>query len=385
MLGAVSAPLLPGYGHRSLAEVVPALLTALGVPTSSPGDLELPPARAIALLLVDGLGSELLRTHAADAPFMSSLPDAGPVTAGFPSSTSISLTSLGTGLPPGAHGMLGIAFRTAPDELLETLRWRTHGVPHPADLRERRPPEEVQPRETAFQRAAAAGVGVTVVSKAEFGGSGLTRAALRGGEFRGTYALGDLAAEMVTALAAPGPRLCYGYHADLDGVGHAYGPGSLPWRLQLRQVDGLVEMVAELLPPDAVLVVTGDHGMVQVDRAVDADTVPALREGVGLLGGDPRSRHVYARDGAAGDVLAAWREVLGEDAWVVPREQAVAEGWFGPVDDRMRDRIGDVVAAARGGAAVIRTEAEPVLSRLPGQHGSLTAAEQLVPLLVARR
>jgi Type I phosphodiesterase / nucleotide pyrophosphatase len=386
MLGAMAVPVLPAYGRRSLAEVLPALLTALGVP-ASPGpsnELVIAPARAAALLLVDGLGSELLRRYAVDAPFLASLPDAGPVTVGFPSSTSISLASLGTGLPPGAHGMLGITFRAGTGDLLETLRWRSHGVPRPVDLRERLPPEEVQPRQTLFERAEAAGLDVTVVSKAEFGGSGLTRAALRGGRFRGTYALGDLAAEVIGGLTPPGGRLCYGYHGDLDALGHVYGPGSLPWRLQLRQINGLAEMVAEHLPADAVLVITGDHGMVQVDRVVDADHHPALQEGVDMLGGDPRSRHVYVRPGARDDVLAAWRAVLGDDAWVVPGDQAIADGWFGPVDARMRARIGDVVAAARGGTAVVRTKAEPVLAGMPGQHGSLTAAEQLVPLLVAR-
>ncbi|GAA1285449.1 alkaline phosphatase family protein [Pseudonocardia aurantiaca] len=379
--------LVPAYGHRSLAEVLPALLTALGVPDhpEQGNELVIEPARAAALLLVDGLGSELLRRYARDAPFLAGLPDVGPVTVGFPSSTSISLASLGTGLPPGVHGILGVAFRAETGDLIETLKWRSHGVPYPVDLRKRLPPEQVQPRQTLLERAEAAGLDVTVVSKAEFGGSGLTRAALRGGRFRGTYALGDLAAEVITALAGPGKHLCYGYHADLDLLGHLHGPGSLPWRLQLRQIDSLAALLAEHLPADAVLVITGDHGMVQVDRAIDADHHPALQEGVDLLGGDPRSRHVYARPGAQDEVLAAWRGVLGDGAWVVSGEQAIDEGWFGPVDAQMRARIGDVVAAARGGTAIVRTEVEPALARLPGQHGSLTADEQFVPLLVARR
>lgn len=375
---------LPEYGHRSLAEVLPALLAAIGAP-GAPQEphLEIAPARAIALLLVDGLGSDLLRRHATDAPFLAGLPDLGPLTVGFPSSTSISLASLGTGLPPGAHGMLGISFRAGPEDVLDTLRWTTSGR-DPVDLRERFPPEEIQPRQTVFERAEAAGVGVTVVSKAEFGGTGLTRAALRGGRFQGTHALGDLAAEIIAALTAPGPQLCYGYHSDLDALGHIRGPGSLPWRLQLGQVDRLAEMVAARLPPDAVLVVTGDHGMVGVDQVFDADTHPELQAGVRMLGGDPRARHVYVRDGALDDVLAAWRAVLGDGAWVVPGEQAVADGWFGPVERLVRDRIGDVVVAARATTAIVRTEVEPVISRMPGQHGSLTEAEQLVPLLVAR-
>lgn len=176
----------------------------------------------------------------------------------------------------------------------------------------------------------------------------------------------------------------YGYHADLDTMGHVYGPGSLPWRLQLAQVDRLVAAVANALPADAVLAVTGDHGMVTMDLVFDVDTVPELGAGVRLLAGDPRSRHVYAEPGAAADVLAAWRAVLGDAAEVVSREQAVEEGWFGPVAAALAERIGDVVVAARGGAGVIRSEAEPAVSRMVGQHGSLSAREQRVPLLQVR-
>lgn len=384
----MTGQVLPQYGSRSLAEVLPALLGALGVAGAAVQlglEPEIEPVRAAGLLLVDGLGSDLLRAHATDAPFLASLPDAGPLTAGFPSSTSISLTSLGTGLPPGAHGMLGITLRMGTGELLHTLKWSSCPEGDGAvDLRERFPPEQVQPAPTQFERAAAAGVRVTTVAHRAFRGSGLTRAALRGGRFRGVHALGDLAAAMISALEGPGPRLCYGYHADLDALGHEYGPGSLPWRLQLAQVDRLAALVAEHLGPDAVLAVTGDHGMVTIDRRFDADTDEALQLGVAALGGDPRSRHVHTRPGAAPEVLAAWREVLGPHAWVVSREQAVAENWFGPLSPHVADRIGDVVVAARGTAAVTRSVAEATLSALPGQHGSLSSEEQLVPLLLAR-
>jgi Type I phosphodiesterase / nucleotide pyrophosphatase len=367
--------------RRTLADVVPALLHALGEPGP---DFGIAPARAAALLLIDGLGSQQLDRHAADAPFLASLPDAGPLRTGFPSSTSISLASLGTGLPPGAHGIIGISFRAGPGELLDSLHWTSYGPGRQTDLRERFPPETMQAQPTVFERAAAAGIEVRVVSQQIFQGSGLTRAALRGGAFRGTRALGDLAAEIVDAVTGPGRRLCYGYHADLDSIGHRHGPGSRAWRMQLAQIDRLASLITENLPSGTVLAITGDHGMVHADRIYDADTDETLQRGVALLGGDSRARHVYVQPGATADVLAAWRSTLGADAWVVSGEQAVAENWFGPVSAHVRDRIGDVVVAARGTAAVVRSVAEPFIAKMPGQHGSLSKDEQLVPLLLAR-
>jgi hypothetical protein len=376
----VSEPLLPRYGIRSLAEVVPALLAAL---VGEGNVLDVAPARSACLLLIDGLGAELLAAHASDAPVLASLATADePLTAGFPATTAASIASLGTGRPPGGHGITGYTFAAPGGELLNALTWCSHGDGNPVDLRERAVPEQLQPHDTALQRAAAAGLDVRVVAPAFQRRSGLTRAALRGGDFYGTHALGDLATGVLDGLDGRG--LCYAYHGDLDLIGHVYGPGSPAWRMQLRAVDWLVAAIAERLPPGALLAVVADHGMVEVTDPVDADSEPALRDGVRALAGDVRARHVHARPGAAADVLAAWSGMLRDRAWVVSGDEAVASGWFGAVSDPVRERIGDVVVAARGGFGVLRRSAEPRESAMTGHHGSLTSAEQLVPFLQIR-
>jgi hypothetical protein len=171
------------------------------------------------------------------------------------------------------------------------------------------------------------------------------------------------------------------YHSDLDSTGHRHGAGSRAWRHHLRFVDVLAERLTEVLPPGTALYVTADHGMVNPAVKVDVDDIGELREGVRLLGGEPRARHVYAEPGAAEDVLATWRALLGDRAWVFPREEAVAAGWFGPVADEILPRIGDVLAVPHGDIAIVAGKAEPLESGLVGMHGSMTPAEQLVPLL----
>ena len=164
------------------------------------------------------------------------------------------------------------------------------------------------------------------------------------------------------------------------------GVDSASWRLQLGLVDRLVEQVVAGLPDDAALLVTADHGMLDVPAAtrVDVGDEPALLDGVALLAGEPRARYVHAVPGAAGDVLDAWRGVLGDRAWVVGRDEAVAGGVFGDVDGALAPRIGDVVALARGSWAVTASATEPGPSRLAAFHGSLTAPEVAIPLLLAR-
>lgn len=370
-----NTPVVPGYGAASLADLSESLLASLsgeGVNT-----LALAPARRACLLIVDGLGWDTLRDHQAAAPFLSELAFNGaPLSCGFPSTTVTSLSSLGTGRPPGEHGMLGYQVAVpGTGTLLNGLRWDA-----------KIDPARWQPLPTIFERAEQAGIPATHVAWGGLQATGLSRAAFRGTRFRRANSMGALAAETSAALNESGRALVTVYHSELDGAGHDYGTLSDAWNFQLAHVDKLAEQIAGGMPPGAVLYITADHGMVNVpdhDR-VDADQIPALREGVALLGGEPRARHVYATPGAAGDVLAAWREVLGDRAWVLTRDEAIKDGWFGPVSQEMAPRIGDVVAAMAGTSAVVATRTEPRESALTGMHGSLTPAEQLVPALVFR-
>ena len=375
----------PSYGAAGLADVLPGVVTALGVDVARDG-LPADPlglaellggARRVAVLLVDGLGAELVRAHATLAPALAALAaPAGELSAPCPSTTPVSLTTLGTGLPPGSHGVLG--FVTAvpgEDRLLNHTQWRDD--PDPLTWQSRR---------TVFEQAWDAGVAVTAVGPYAFRGSGLSEAAYRGADYAGVVSSGDLSAVTLQALGAAERALVYAYIPELDLTGHVRGVDSGSWRAQLQIVDRVVEQLVDGLPGDAVLLVTADHGMLDVpaDTRVDVDDEPDLLEGVRQLAGEPRARYVHALPGAEADLLDRWRGVLGHRAWVVGREEAVASGVFGRVDDALAARIGDVVALARGSWAFTATAHEPGPSRLAAYHGSLTATELAIPLLLAR-
>ncbi|KUL52821.1 phosphodiesterase [Streptomyces sp. NRRL F-4489] len=382
-LDPLTAP-VPRYGTGSLADLLPAITAGQGLPGVTAG-MELAPADRACVFLIDGLGWELLRAHPAEAPFLTSLLDTSlngtgrPLTAGFPATTATSLASVGTGLPPGAHGLPGYTCQDpATGALMNQLRWRPWTDPH-----------TWQPYPTVFRLADAAGIHTCQVSAPDFEQTPLTRIALSGGTFHGRLSgeeRMDLAAEQ---LAAGDRSLVYTYYSEVDGKGHRYGVDSDAWRGQLLYVDRLAQRLAEQLPPRSALYITADHGMIDIpfdpESRIDFDEDWELRAGVRLLGGEGRARHVYAHPGAAADVLAVWREVVGDQMWVAGREEAIAAGWFGPhVDDRVRARIGDVVAAAHADMAIVASEREPGESQMVGLHGSMTPVEQLVPLLEVR-
>jgi hypothetical protein len=368
--------LQPAYGARSLGDVVPAVGVALGVPVlDAPSRLVLPDAPSYVVLLVDGLGSELLQRYADDAPYLSALAaGAESGTAGVPSTTATSLTSLGTGLVPGAHGLVGFTSRVpGTDKLLAALFWDKDLVD----------PREWQPHPTAFDRLRQAGVSVTVVNKAEFADSGLTQAAHRGGEYVGVESVGERIAAAVAA-ASQAPSLTYLYEGDLDSIGHRHGVASYQWLQQLSDIDDEAQQLREALPASTRLVVVADHGMIDspVEQRIDVDQHLELRDGVLLLGGEARFRHLYCHGGAVADVVATWTEKLGDAALVLARDDAIERGWFGAVSPSVRPRLGDVLVASRGDHGIFSSVDFNYETTLVGLHGSLTRDEMLIPILV---
>ena len=366
----------PAYEDRSLGDVLPAVAAAIGVDAGfHAAALTLPVAKKYVVFLIDGLGFELLRDHPDEAPFLHSLIDGQPpATVGVPTTTATSLTSLGTALSPGTHGVVGYTSRIpGTNRLLNALNWSSR-----VDAR------EWQPHPTGFARLAAAGVHTTVVNKRDFAESGLTIAGQRGAEFVGADRVGErLAAVLAASLESP--SVTYMYDGDLDWTGHKYGVASMQWEQQLVMIDAAAEHLREDLPADTRVVFVADHGMVDSppERRVDVDDEPDLRDGVALIGGEARFRHVYCRARAVDDVLATWRGVLGERAEVLAREDALERGWFGAMTPDVRPRLGDVMVACRDDYAVECAAVFPHEPKLVGLHGSLTSAEMLIPILVA--
>jgi hypothetical protein len=374
-----------GTARATLADVLPSVAAALGVPVRGTAVLPLEPARSAVVVLVDGLGAQLLARRGGHAPFLRGLGDAagrGGLACGFPSTTATSMGTIGTGRPPGTHGLVGLdVLDPTRDVVFSELAWDP-------DV----DPRRWQPGSTLFEEVSALGVDVVRIGPAYFEGSGLTEAALRGGRFVAAGRLEERVDAAVAAVRAPGgsPVLVYLYWGELDKTGHVHGCESWEWGEELSAVDGELARLARLLPPDTQVVVTADHGMVDVpfSRRLDLADEPELAAGVRHLGGEARALHLYCDPGAADRVLATWRDRLGAGFELVTREEAVAGGWFGTVAPSVLPRIGDVVAAATDAdeasqvrAVVDSRTARAEVLRLLGLHGARTEAETLVPLL----
>jgi Type I phosphodiesterase / nucleotide pyrophosphatase len=355
---------IPAVGLADLAQSIAA---HVGTPGAQER-IAILPAQHVVMVLIDGLGYVDLVEHQHHAPFLAQgLGD--PIRTVFPSTTPAGLATVGTGLLPGQHGMVAATFELPETgSVLTPLHW-------PGDV----PAVAVQPEPTLFERAARAGVTVTSIGPSKFAFSGLTKAVLRGA----TYAAADSVAErvaQVSKLRTAQRAWSYVYWPDLDKVGHVHGSGSPAWIDALKVVDQLVAQIAEAAGPEGTVIVTSDHGMISGETRLTIEQDTTLMQGIRLVAGEPRCRHLYCEPGAVADVVSAWRERLGDDVLVHTRDALVESGIYGPVDEGICDRIGDVVVEATAGL-VMESAVDPRSSALLGQHGARTARELLIPAI----
>ena len=361
-------PLLPDYQGACICNVVPALLAPGSEPPAwLPGPAV--GARQLVLLALDGLGWEQMAARRHLVPTLAGM-TGGPISTVAPSTTATALSSLALGCPPGEHGVVGYRINVRGD-VLNVLRWRTPA----GDARSVIPPAQVQARPAFLGRRP------IVVTRAEFAGTGFTAAHLADVRFRGWRTTSTLVEEVRLALVA-GEPFVYAYYDGIDKVAHEYGLTG-HYDAELKSADRLVSDLLDVLPADAALVVTSDHGQVQVGEAIVGihDDVMAQVE---LLSGEGRFRWLHARPGGGLDLAVVARECHSDRAWVRTREEVMEEGWFGPrVSEAAAARFGDVVLAAIDPVA-FEDPADTGPYRLESRHGSLTPAEMLVPLLASR-
>jgi len=367
------------FSALRLADV---LSSSLDATCARPNPLGLTPVRKAVVVLADGLGVSSIRARAGHARFLSSRLNRSSIIDGvFPATTAAGIATLTTGVEPGQHGLVGY-------QVLDAERDRV--VNQLTGWDEQMSPATWQRARTVFDRAAGDGVPSFAIGPKRFLTSGFTQAVLRGAQYVAAERVSDRFAAARSILSETPAALIYLYVAELDVAAHAHGWESDRWLAQLENLDSELTRFAAGLRKDEGLLITADHGVIDVPRTkhVLFDTEPALVAGVRHVAGDPRCVQLYLEprhSEVSADTLAeAWRASQGDQAWVYTRAEAVAAGLYGRVADEVLPRIGDVIVAARKAIAYYDSRPTNQSARsMIGQHGSLTDEEVRVPLIRA--
>jgi len=357
-----------------LADITNSIFNSLSVPETidslSLGSAE----NREVLILIDGMGQDAVNKYADQFPIFDELKQVNKLYTNFPSTTATSLSTLGTGVLPGVHGMLGYTVRVprSDNRLLNALKWD-----------ERVDPVMWQKVPTLFERAVSAGVSVTHVAAKRYEGSGFTQAALRGAKYVGANGVDEMATAVSAALK-PQPSFVYTYLNTLDSAGHSDGVGSDKWLTALQQVSEFITKVKQLAPAGTRIWVTSDHGMVNSTEQIILGQDNKLLENVTLIGGEPRARHIYIKEGAASETITQWQEFFGSKVRVLSKDTAIKDGLFGPVvTEDSYDRLGDLIAIANNDVILVDPARVREETSMVGHHGGVTDIEVEIPLLLA--
>ena len=359
-----------------LSDLSQSVFSSLGLPETE-NSLGIAPneARRECIVLIDGMGMNALKLVGSTLPIFQQLKHQTQLSATFPSTTSSSLTSLGTGRHVGSHGMVGYTMRVphsgSPERLLNALKWDERVDPH-----------MWQSQKTLFERGSEHGLKVSHVAAKRYEDTGFTRAALRGANYRGANVIDDMVRETGLALRDPG-SFAYVYINDVDDASHREGLGSEKFHSAMARAAELITKLVENLPKGSRMWITADHGMINRDDFCVLGKENDLLQNVSLLGGEPRVRYLYLRPGTIEDTRSQWQDYLGDKITIYSREEAINRELFGPdVEERNIERIGDLIVIANHNFILVEPDREELQLAMVGHHGGVTAAETEIPLLM---
>lgn len=359
-----------------LADLSSSLFAALGL-RGVDNSLQLTSADRICLILVDGLGEISLNEQIAAAPekyrALAELRSLDVLSSHFPTTTATNLASLGTGLFPSAHAMLGYTIRVpySDGRVLNALKWD-----------ERVDPFTWQKESTLFERAIQQGIEGSHIAEKRYEDSGFTRATMRGARYRGANRADELISQAKIAHKSA-PSFSYIYVNWLDHAGHSDGVGSAKWIAALESINSLIEGLMNALPAGTAIYLTADHGMINVGEKIIIGKGNNLADDVTTIAGEARARHLYVEASKISDVKSRWEEALAGKVDLYLKSDAAelfAAAGATEVSSAAQDRMGDIIAVPRGELVLLDPAIADKEGSMVGHHGALTEMERHIPL-----
>jgi hypothetical protein len=358
---------LPDYAGGSLVNLVAELERRLTGDSPSPPlhphlAAHIPEADTYVLCLFDGLGAGQLTHPAAESLLRS---QRATIDCQFPATTTVALSILSTGLPPSQHGLLGYqAWLPELEVVANTIHWTTlwgDKLNYPL--------APFLPAPNLAERLTAAGVETVTIQPAHFHDSPLTTVLFRGCRFEGIYNVEEWI-DAVVQLAGARNRLVVAYLPFVDYAAHVGGQRSEEYVQAVEMVAAAWSEVCRRLPDHAVAVGTADHGLIDFPKDKQYRIADEDHNGR-VFFGDGRAMFVKG-DGAslAERIPATWVPIGDMIHWWGPE----------PRHPKLDDRLPDGVLIADDDILLLHKHSD---DRLVGNHGALTDAERLIPLMVS--
>lgn len=385
-------PFLPDYRGGSIVNLMRSIGDACGA-TSLPYaplrglDVEaLRAARNLVLLVIDGMGAQLLRGAAAGATLRGHLH--GEIDSVFPSTTASAVTTFLTGLAPQQHAVTG--WHMYFDELsaIAAVLPLTPRDPSVRAWNAHRVARKLFQHPSFFTRLARDSF---VVSPLQIVDSAFNVAHTQGAQCLGYAGAAQLFDQVAALIARPGnSKYIYAYYAKLDALAHDFGVGSEQVEACLGKLDAAcAAFFRRIAGSDTLVLITADHGFIDshAARLVDLAAHPRLAAMLARpLCGERRVAYCYVRPEQRDEFTAYVLENLGHALSLHRAEDLIGAGWYGPngPHPRLARRIGDYVLVMRENWTIKDALPGEKPHAMVGVHGGVTTQEMRVPLIVYR-
>lgn len=390
---------LPDYGGYGTCNVSQLILKNFGLANRCP-DVLAPlldqKYRRVILLIMDALGWNQIQSWVEDLPSLRRMYErsrAVPITVTFPSTTTVALTAIYTGLTPVEHTITGhYVYMRELGAVMDVLRFSPSGDPRREVYAERGVDvHELFPMYTIFESLKEAGLEGLSITRGIFTNTALGWLHHVGADVIGYLTGADMFVHLREALQRSSREGVIAVYWDVvDMLSHEYGPFSTSVRAAVDQIFYSLEReILNALTPEeraeTVLLITADHGQCDAhpDEAVLLGEEKRLNDLLMLPAtGQSRAAYVYANQGEK-DLLGEELQKFSDRFHIRDSQEALRSGLFGPPEhaDRIRHRVGDFVTIGRGGAQLLGPEIARSQLSIKGRHGSLTENEMLVPLI----
>lgn len=365
--GMMELPAIPSYDGRGLVNLVAEIEQRLtGTAVSPVLDTKLgrsiPPASTYVLVLFDGLGShQLNHPRARDiAPRVTGVLDAP-----FPATTTVSLATVATGVPPSHHGLIAYKMWVPEvDSVINTIHMTTtNGEPVPGlDA------HGLLPSPNLWERLAAVGIEPVVVQLGNFASTLLTTALYRGARFEGYWNLDD-AVQVTVDVASVNRRLVFLYVPDVDFAAHVAGQGSEEYDQAMGRANTIWARLTTSLPDDVCLIGTADHGHVDIGATSRYRIEDDELDG-GFVSEDGRVVFVHGDGSALADRCGGvWHPLDDHPLWWGP----------GPMHRAFGERAPSGIVFLPPATVALTPRSN---RHLIGYHGGADRREIEIPLLV---
>ena len=396
----IGRPLYDTFGFAQLPSLIRALLAerSTSMPPSVLDGRKAP--QNLVVLLLDGFGWSFFERFAPEMKFLQRVEADGVVsklTSQFPSTTSAHVTTLHTGQTVGHSGLFEWTYyEPAFEALFMPLPAATVGasgydpvVPEPGTA---------YPSGTLYEALAADMVMSFCYQSERYAASTYSKAVIAGATpvpFRTLPEAVVLLSERIRA--ASGSSYHCVYFDVIDGISHRYGPDSMALAAEIRCFFRLLEdeLVRGLAGTDTMVLLTADHGHIAVEpeRTIYVDeVVPQLEgwmqttpDGRALApAGSPRDLFLYVEPERTDEAIDALEAKLEGRATVHRTSRLIEEGFFGPVQDRLRARLSPLVVLPKPGESVWWRGGGRFETDKRGHHGGLSRHELEIPLVCWR-